>query len=167
MCYSSMKSIVLIRWSKNICNPRQRKTTESILCSTVVPLRDPFQISLNPFNLDWCNARVAVCSPVLQNIWYTVRLEYYDAKLLTSIIKRSAGILATTGNKWQSFSKLRDGSRAHHVSPITSSSHRTLLRSKVMAESPLPTMALDAVDVPISMVWMIWTTGSWVQSSKI
>ncbi len=55
------------------------------------------QISLNPFTLIGATTRAGLLtSPLRARFGITARLEYYDAELLTKIVKRSAGILATT-----------------------------------------------------------------------
>jgi Holliday junction DNA helicase RuvB len=52
------------------------------------------QISLNPFTLIGATTRAGLLtSPLRARFGINARLEYYDASLLTKIIKRSAGIL--------------------------------------------------------------------------
>ena len=54
------------------------------------------QISLNPFTLIGATTRAGMLtSPLRARFGINCRLEYYDAKLLTSIVKRSAEILNT------------------------------------------------------------------------
>lgn len=54
------------------------------------------QISLNPFTLIGATTRAGLLtSPLRARFSINARLEYYDAKLLSSIIKRSSGILST------------------------------------------------------------------------
>jgi len=54
------------------------------------------QISLNPFTLIGATTRSGLLtSPLRARFGINARLEYYDAKLLTTIVIRSAGILAT------------------------------------------------------------------------
>src|SRR6195952_647570 len=54
------------------------------------------QINLNPFTLIGATTRAGLLtSPLRARFGINARLEYYDAKLLTSIVKRSAAILAT------------------------------------------------------------------------
>ncbi|MEA5426974.1 MULTISPECIES: Holliday junction branch migration DNA helicase RuvB [Arcicella] len=54
------------------------------------------QISLNPFTLIGATTRAGMLtSPLRARFGINCRLEYYDAKLLTSIVKRSAQILNT------------------------------------------------------------------------
>jgi Holliday junction DNA helicase RuvB len=52
------------------------------------------QIGLNPFTLIGATTRAGLLtSPLRARFGINARLEYYDAKLLTTIVKRSAGIL--------------------------------------------------------------------------
>jgi len=54
------------------------------------------QIGLNPFTLIGATTRAGLLtSPLRARFGINARLEYYDAKLLTAIVKRSAGILNT------------------------------------------------------------------------
>lgn len=54
------------------------------------------QISLNPFTLIGATTRSGLLtSPLRARFGINSRLEYYDAKLLTDIVERSAGILQT------------------------------------------------------------------------
>jgi Holliday junction DNA helicase RuvB len=54
------------------------------------------QISLNPFTLIGATTRAGMLtSPLRARFGINARLEYYDAKLLTSIVKRSCQILNT------------------------------------------------------------------------
>ncbi len=54
------------------------------------------QIKLNPFTLIGATTRAGLLtSPLRARFGINARLEYYDAALLASILKRSAGILAT------------------------------------------------------------------------
>ncbi len=54
------------------------------------------QISLNPFTLIGATTRSGLLtSPLRARFGINARLEYYDAKLLTDIVSRSAGILGT------------------------------------------------------------------------
>jgi holliday junction DNA helicase RuvB len=54
------------------------------------------QISLNPFTLIGATTRAGLLtSPLRARFGINARLEYYDATLLTSIVKRSASILQT------------------------------------------------------------------------
>jgi holliday junction DNA helicase RuvB len=57
------------------------------------------QISLNPFTLIGATTRAGMLtSPLRARFGINCRLEYYDAKLLTSIVKRSCEILKTPIN---------------------------------------------------------------------
>lgn len=54
------------------------------------------QIGLNPFTLIGATTRAGLLtSPLRARFGINARLEYYDSELLTSIVKRSAGILET------------------------------------------------------------------------
>jgi Holliday junction DNA helicase RuvB len=54
------------------------------------------QITLNPFTLIGATTRAGLLtSPLRARFGINARLEYYDAKLLTSIVKRSSGLLNT------------------------------------------------------------------------
>ena len=54
------------------------------------------QIGLNPFTLIGATTRSGLLtSPLRARFGITSRLEYYDVKLLSSIVRRSSGILAT------------------------------------------------------------------------
>lgn len=54
------------------------------------------QLTLNPFTLIGATTRAGLLtSPLRARFGINARLEYYDAKLLTSIVKRSAGLLNT------------------------------------------------------------------------
>src|SRR4028119_810756 len=54
------------------------------------------QIGLNPFTLIGATTRAGLLtSPLRARFSINARLEYYDAKLLTSIVKRSADLLTT------------------------------------------------------------------------
>ncbi|GAB3797822.1 Holliday junction branch migration DNA helicase RuvB [Spirosoma humi] len=54
------------------------------------------QIKLNPFTLIGATTRAGMLtSPLRARFGISARLEYYDAKLLTSIVQRSAAILGT------------------------------------------------------------------------
>jgi Holliday junction DNA helicase RuvB len=57
------------------------------------------QIGLNPFTLIGATTRAGLLtSPLRARFGINSRLEYYDAELLTTIVKRSAGILETPLN---------------------------------------------------------------------
>lgn len=57
------------------------------------------QISLSPFTLIGATTRAGLLtSPLRARFGITARLEYYDSTLLTKIVKRSAGILASPIN---------------------------------------------------------------------
>jgi Holliday junction DNA helicase RuvB len=60
------------------------------------PNASSIQIGLNPFTLIGATTRAGMLtSPLRARFGINARLEYYDAQLLTSILKRSAAILGT------------------------------------------------------------------------
>jgi Holliday junction DNA helicase RuvB len=62
------------------------------------------QIGLNPFTLIGATTRAGLLTaPLRARFGINARLEYYDARLLTSIVKRSAAILATPINEEAAF----------------------------------------------------------------
>ncbi|MBO0937852.1 Holliday junction branch migration DNA helicase RuvB [Fibrella sp. HMF5335] len=62
------------------------------------------QIKLNPFTLIGATTRAGMLTaPLRARFGISARLEYYDAKLLTGIIQRSAGILGTPINEQGAF----------------------------------------------------------------
>ena len=62
------------------------------------------QIKLNPFTLIGATTRAGMLTaPLRARFGISSRLEYYDAKLLTGIIQRSAGILGTPINEQGAF----------------------------------------------------------------
>jgi len=62
------------------------------------------QIGLNPFTLIGATTRAGLLtSPLRARFGINARLEYYDANLLTSIVKRSASILGTPIDEEASF----------------------------------------------------------------
>lgn len=66
------------------------------------------QISLSPFTLIGATTRSGLLtSPLRARFGINARLEYYDAKLLTTIVSRSAGILNTPINEAAAFELAR------------------------------------------------------------
>ncbi|WP_420154531.1 Holliday junction branch migration DNA helicase RuvB [Siphonobacter sp.] len=66
------------------------------------------QIGLNPFTLIGATTRAGLLtSPLRARFGINARLEYYDAKLLTSIIKRSCAILKTPVEETAAFELAR------------------------------------------------------------
>lgn len=108
------------------------------------------QISLNPFTLIGATTRAGLLtSPLRARFGITARLEYYDAKLLTSIIKRSAGILATEINDEAAFEIARRSRGTPRIA------NNLLRRTRDFAQikgngritMPIAQLALDALDV--------------------
>lgn len=108
------------------------------------------QIGLNPFTLIGATTRAGLLtSPLRARFGINSRLEYYDSELLTSIIKRSAGILETPVND----------DAAHEIARRSRGTPRIannlLRRTRDFAQikgdgvitMPIAQMALDALDV--------------------
>ncbi|HQQ97482.1 MAG TPA: Holliday junction branch migration DNA helicase RuvB [Cyclobacteriaceae bacterium] len=108
------------------------------------------QISLNPFTLIGATTRAGLLtSPLRARFGITARLEYYDAKLLTSIIRRSAGILATEINDEAAFEIARRSRGTPRIA------NNLLRRTRDFAQikgngritMPIAQLALNALDV--------------------
>lgn len=108
------------------------------------------QISLNPFTLIGATTRAGLLtSPLRARFGITARLEYYDANLLTSIIKRSASILATEINDEAAFEIARRSRGTPRIA------NNLLRRTRDFAQikgngritMPIAQLALDALDV--------------------
>jgi Holliday junction DNA helicase RuvB len=108
------------------------------------------QITLNPFTLIGATTRAGLLtSPLRARFGITARLEYYDAELLTRIVKRSAGILATTVNDDAAFEIARRSRGTPRIA------NNLLRRTRDFAQikgdgnvtKPIAQMALKALDV--------------------
>lgn len=108
------------------------------------------QIGLNPFTLIGATTRAGLLtSPLRARFGINSRLEYYDAELLTTIVKRSAGILETP---------MKDDA-AHEIARRSRGTPRIannlLRRTRDFAQikgdgvitMPIAQMALNALDV--------------------
>lgn len=108
------------------------------------------QIGLNPFTLIGATTRAGLLtSPLRARFGINSRLEYYDADLLTTIVKRSAGILETP----------MDDDAAHEIARRSRGTPRIannlLRRTRDFAQikgdgvitMPIAQMALNALDV--------------------
>ncbi|MEQ8304632.1 MAG: Holliday junction branch migration DNA helicase RuvB [Cyclobacteriaceae bacterium] len=108
------------------------------------------QISLNPFTLIGATTRAGLLtSPLRARFGINARLEYYDSDLLTSIVKRSAGILETP----------IEGDASHEIARRSRGTPRIannlLRRTRDFAQikgdgvitMPIAQMALKALDV--------------------
>ncbi|MEP2670587.1 MAG: Holliday junction branch migration DNA helicase RuvB [Cyclobacteriaceae bacterium] len=108
------------------------------------------QIALNPFTLIGATTRAGLLtSPLRARFGINSRLEYYDADLLTAIVKRSAGILETPVND----------DAAHEIARRSRGTPRIannlLRRTRDFAQikgdgvitMPIAQMALNALDV--------------------
>jgi Holliday junction DNA helicase RuvB len=108
------------------------------------------QINLNPFTLIGATTRAGLLtSPLRARFGITARLEYYDSELLTRIVKRSAGILATTVNNDAAFEIARRSRGTPRIA------NNLLRRTRDFAQikgdgnvtKPIAQMALKALDV--------------------
>ncbi len=108
------------------------------------------QISLNPFTLVGATTRAGLLtSPLRARFGITARLEYYDSTLLTKIIKRSAGILATELSDDAAFEIARRSRGTPRIA------NNLLRRTRDFAQikgngritMPISQMALKALDV--------------------
>ncbi len=108
------------------------------------------QIGLNPFTLIGATTRAGLLtSPLRARFGITARLEYYDSELLTRIVKRSAGILATTINNDAAFEIARRSRGTPRIA------NNLLRRTRDFAQikgdgnitKPIAQMALKALDV--------------------
>ncbi len=111
------------------------------------------QISLNPFTLIGATTRAGLLtSPLRARFGINARLEYYDSELLTTIVKRSAGILDTP----------IEGDAAHEIARRSRGTPRIannlLRRTRDFAQikgdgtitMPIAQMALKALDVDVN-----------------
>jgi len=108
------------------------------------------QISLNPFTLIGATTRAGLLtSPLRARFGITARLEYYDSALLTKIVKRSAGILATEITNEAAFEIARRSRGTPRIA------NNLLRRTRDFAQikgngsitMPIAQMALQALDV--------------------
>jgi holliday junction DNA helicase RuvB len=108
------------------------------------------QISLNPFTLIGATTRAGLLtSPLRARFGITARLEYYDSTLLTRIVKRSAGILATEITEEAAFEIARRSRGTPRIA------NNLLRRTRDFAQikgngsitMPIAQMALKALDV--------------------
>ncbi len=108
------------------------------------------QISLNPFTLIGATTRAGLLtSPLRARFSINARLEYYDAKLLTSIVKRSSAILNTPIEDDAAFEIARRSRGTPRIA------NNLLRRTRDFAQikgtgtitKAIAQMALDALDV--------------------
>jgi Holliday junction DNA helicase RuvB len=111
------------------------------------------QISLNPFTLIGATTRAGLLtSPLRARFGITARLEYYDSALLTKIVKRSAGILATEITNDAAFEIARRSRGTPRIA------NNLLRRTRDFAQikgngsitMPIAQMALTALDVDVN-----------------
>jgi len=111
------------------------------------------QIGLNPFTLIGATTRAGLLtSPLRARFGINSRLEYYDSELLTTIVKRSAGILSTP----------MEDDAAHEIARRSRGTPRIannlLRRTRDFAQikgdgiitMPIAQMALRALDVDVN-----------------
>ena len=108
------------------------------------------QISLSPFTLIGATTRAGLLtSPLRARFGITARLEYYDSELLTRIVKRSAGILATSISSDAAYEIARRSRGTPRIA------NNLLRRTRDFAQikgdgtitKPIAQMALKALDV--------------------
>lgn len=108
------------------------------------------QISLSPFTLIGATTRAGLLtSPLRARFGITARLEYYDSELLTKIVKRSAGILASPINDEAAYEIARRSRGTPRIA------NNLLRRTRDFAQikgdgnitKPIAQMALKALDV--------------------
>lgn len=108
------------------------------------------QISLSPFTLIGATTRAGLLtSPLRARFGITARLEYYDSELLTKIVKRSAGILASPINNEAAYEIARRSRGTPRIA------NNLLRRTRDFAQikgdgnitKPIAQMALKALDV--------------------
>src|SRR5262245_26513775 len=108
------------------------------------------QIGLNPFTLIGATTRAGLLTaPLRARFGINARLEYYDSELLTSIVKRSAGILSTPIDQDASFEIARRSRGTPRIA------NTLLRRTRDFAQikgdgtitKPIAQVALRALDV--------------------
>ncbi len=108
------------------------------------------QITLNPFTLIGATTRSGLLtSPLRARFGITARLEYYDAKLLTRIVERSAGILNTPINEQASYEIARRSRGTPRIANALLRRTRDFAQIKGNGKIDLDIakMALDALNV--------------------
>lgn len=108
------------------------------------------QISLNPFTLIGATTRSGLLtSPLRARFGINSRLEYYDAKLLTDIVSRSAGILQTPIDEVAAFEIARRSRGTPRIANMLLRRTRDFAEVKGNGKITLEIskMALDALDV--------------------
>ena len=85
------------------------------------------QIGLNPFTLIGATTRAGLLTaPLRARFGINARLEYYDAALLTKIVKRSAGIINTPLEEDAAFEIARRSRGTPRIATIFCAARATL-----------------------------------------
>lgn len=108
------------------------------------------QIGLNPFTLVGATTRAGLLTaPLRARFGINARLEYYDAKLLTQIVLRSASILGTPVNEEAAFEIARRSRGTPRIANMLLRRTRDFAQIKGdgTITMPIAQMALKALDV--------------------
>ncbi|MDF9800133.1 Holliday junction DNA helicase RuvB [Catalinimonas alkaloidigena] len=108
------------------------------------------QISLSPFTLVGATTRSGLLtSPLRARFGINARLEYYDAELLLSIVKRSAGILNTPVHDEAAFEIARRSRGTPRIANTLLRRTRDFaeIKGEGIITKPIAEMALSALDV--------------------
>lgn len=108
------------------------------------------QISLSPFTLVGATTRSGLLtSPLRARFGINARLEYYDAELLLSIVKRSAGILNTPIHEEAAFEIARRSRGTPRIANTLLRRTRDFaeIKGEGIITKPIAEMALSALDV--------------------
>ncbi len=108
------------------------------------------QISLNPFTLIGATTRSGLLtSPLRARFGINARLEYYDSKLLTSIVLRSSSILKTTITEEGAFEIARRSRGTPRIANALLRRTRDFaqIKGNGSIDTPISRYALDALNV--------------------
>ncbi len=108
------------------------------------------QIGLSPFTLIGATTRAGLLtSPLRARFGINARLEYYDAKLLTSIVERSCQILGTQVEEAAAYEIARRSRGTPRIANNLLRRTRDFaqIKGKGIITVPIAQMALDALDV--------------------
>lgn len=108
------------------------------------------QISLSPFTLVGATTRSGLLtSPLRARFGINARLEYYDAELLLSIVKRSAGILNTPIHEEAAYEIARRSRGTPRIANTLLRRTRDFaeIKGEGIITKPIAEMALKALDV--------------------
>jgi Holliday junction DNA helicase RuvB len=119
------------------------------------------QIGLNPFTLIGATTRAGLLtSPLRARFGINARLEYYDANLLTSIVKRSSSILQTPIDAEAAFELARRSRGTPRIA------NTLLRRTRDFAQIKGDGTITIAIARMALTVWMTWITVFLPPSSK-